>query len=188
MTVRSLKRWPTFLAIALIALLAPFVASTARADHTPQEPYISQPVLYTDDMRAMVTFYRTIGFKVINYEPREGDPFWVSMYVTGETGVVNRLSLADYDALRQFNPELKNVRKAVPRQFSVARVVYHDEDVDKYVDAVRDAGYTVVREPADREWNERDAYVLDPEGNYVQITTHLDIFPPCPDDCPIYQD
>lgn len=50
--------------------------------------------------------------------------------------------------------------------------VYTD-DVDAAVAELRDAGVPVLAEPADQPWEERLAYVEDPDGNPVMITASL---------------
>jgi uncharacterized glyoxalase superfamily protein PhnB len=42
------------------------------------------------------------------------------------------------------------------------------------IDAWREAGVEVVREPEDQEWGERMASVLDPEGNDVYLGQRLE--------------
>jgi lactoylglutathione lyase len=43
------------------------------------------------------------------------------------------------------------------------------ERVDEVIDALRDAGVTVLREPIDMPWGERLGFVSDPEGNLVTL-------------------
>jgi lactoylglutathione lyase len=54
-------------------------------------------------------------------------------------------------------------------QFDVAILV---PDVDGTVNRLRTNGARVVMAPKDQPWGERQAYVSDPEGNFVQISTH----------------
>jgi lactoylglutathione lyase len=42
-------------------------------------------------------------------------------------------------------------------------------DVDAFVNALSEAGVTLLAEPADQLWGERVAYVEDPDGNPVHI-------------------
>ena len=51
--------------------------------------------------------------------------------------------------------------------------VYCD-DVDAEVNALREAGVDVTREPEDMEWGERMASVLDPDGNEIFLGQKLD--------------
>jgi lactoylglutathione lyase len=50
----------------------------------------------------------------------------------------------------------------------VALWLYAD-DVDAEIEALRTVGVAVAKEPADMEWGERMASVLDPDGNEVFI-------------------
>jgi lactoylglutathione lyase len=54
----------------------------------------------------------------------------------------------------------------------VALWLYTD-DVDAEIEALRAAGVQVAREPADQEWGERMASVLDPDGNEVCLGQRL---------------
>jgi lactoylglutathione lyase len=55
----------------------------------------------------------------------------------------------------------------------VALWLYTD-DVDAEIEALREAGVEVVREPEDQEWGERMAIVLDPDGNQVCLGQRLE--------------
>jgi lactoylglutathione lyase len=48
------------------------------------------------------------------------------------------------------------------------------EDVDAEIEALREAGVEVVREPADQEWGERMGAVADPDGNEVFLGQRLE--------------
>ena len=54
----------------------------------------------------------------------------------------------------------------------VALWLYAD-DVDAEIEALHSAGVTVAKEPADMEWGERMASILDPDGNEVFIGQRL---------------
>jgi lactoylglutathione lyase len=43
------------------------------------------------------------------------------------------------------------------------------EELDAEVDALREAGVEVVREPQDMEWGERMATICDPDGNEIHL-------------------
>jgi catechol 2,3-dioxygenase-like lactoylglutathione lyase family enzyme len=55
------------------------------------------------------------------------------------------------------------------RGFTCAVNVNREEDVDRAIDAVREAGGTVLAEPVTREWGGRSAYFADPEGNVWEV-------------------
>lgn len=48
------------------------------------------------------------------------------------------------------------------------------EDVDAEIDAPREAGVEVLKEPRDQEWGERMASVLDPDGNEICLGLRLE--------------
>ena len=54
----------------------------------------------------------------------------------------------------------------------VALWLYTD-DVDAEIEALREVGVEVVREPEDQDWGERMAAVLDPDGNEVFLGQRL---------------
>jgi lactoylglutathione lyase len=47
------------------------------------------------------------------------------------------------------------------------------DDLDAEIEALREVGAEVVREPEDQEWGERMAAVLDPDGNEVFLGQRL---------------
>jgi lactoylglutathione lyase len=50
---------------------------------------------------------------------------------------------------------------------------FYCDDVDAEVAALRDAGVEVTREPADMDWGERMAMVLDLDGNEICLGQKL---------------
>lgn len=55
----------------------------------------------------------------------------------------------------------------------VALWLYTD-DVDAEIEALREAGVEVVKEPQDMEWGERMASVFDPDGNEIYLGQRLE--------------
>jgi lactoylglutathione lyase len=45
--------------------------------------------------------------------------------------------------------------------------------VETHVETLRGAGYTIVQEPANMPWGERQAYAFDPDGNPVALATPI---------------
>ena len=45
------------------------------------------------------------------------------------------------------------------------------EDVVKTIEALRDQGVPVLKEPAIKPWGQTVAYVADPDGHYIEICT-----------------
>jgi lactoylglutathione lyase len=112
------------------------------------------PILSTPDLRRALAFYRDVlGAEVTYRFPRDGDPVYVSL----------RLGASDLGIGVQEGPgELTNDR--------VTLWVYA-EDCDRAFAMLRDAGATVVQEPADQPWGERTATVADPDGNPVIVAS-----------------
>jgi uncharacterized protein len=55
------------------------------------------------------------------------------------------------------------------RGFTLGVNVDREEDVDRALEAVREAGGTVLAEPVSREWGGRSAYFADPENNVWEV-------------------
>ncbi|MFI8852359.1 VOC family protein [Streptomyces sp. NPDC053499] len=122
-----------------------------------------QPTLFTGDIEAMAAFYRTIGFVETYRFPTKEEPVFITLKWSAF-----HLTLADEAAVRA-STGLDGIGASTGRGFDITVIV---EDVDKTVGALREAGAPVVLDPRDQPWGDRHAYVTDPEGNYVQITTH----------------
>jgi len=116
------------------------------------------PVLYARDVEAVAGFYVRLGFEELVRLP-------------GQDGG------AGFIGLRRDESELAVTTEDSPRMLAGVEpgpgprhelFVYVD-DVDGTVDALRDAGARVVREPVDMPWGERVAFVADPEDNLVSL-------------------
>jgi lactoylglutathione lyase len=117
------------------------------------------PVIYAADVEGTAAFYARLGFE---------EHF--RMAPAGEVG---------YIGLRRGAYELAVVTRQSPELFIGATVgdkprfemyVYAD-DVDAQVQLLRETGTPVLREPEAMPWGERVAYVSDPEGNPVAISS-----------------
>jgi lactoylglutathione lyase len=116
------------------------------------------PVLYANDVDGVADFYVRLGFEAYVRMPSED----------GTSGFVG---------LRRDDSELGVTTEASPRTLAGVEpgpgprhelFVYVD-DVDASLTDLRDAGATVLREPADMPWGERLAFLQDPEGNIVTL-------------------
>jgi lactoylglutathione lyase len=119
----------------------------------------SFPILYVDDVSASVRFYRdVVGFKEMYRFPASDEPGYVALRLDdGKIG----LSSAAFPGIHG-----KPQRPVTGRPFELCLEV---ENVDAFVETLRDAGVRVLAEPADQVWGERVAYVEDPDGNPVHI-------------------
>jgi lactoylglutathione lyase len=108
------------------------------------------PILQTTDLPTSVAFYTDqFGFEESYRFPESGRPEFV---VVG---------------LETFSLGLGEVNDIAPAG-RVALWLYC-EDVDAELEALRQAGVRVMKEPEDMEYGERMASVLDPDGNEVFI-------------------
>ena len=111
------------------------------------------PIISTRDLEASLGFYRDLLGGTVSYEfpGPDGKPAYVALDLgSGHLGIGR-----DPDAPMESSD-----------RFSLW--VYVD-DCDAAVVRLRDAGVTVVEEPADQPWGERVARVLDPDGNLVIV-------------------
>jgi lactoylglutathione lyase len=125
----------------------------------PVEVRSSFPIIYVDDVRASVRFYRDLlGFEEMYRFPDTGEPGYVALRLDdGKIG----LSSAEFPGIHG-----KPQRPVTGRPFELCLEV---ADVDRFVGELRQADVTVLAEPADQVWGERVAYVEDPDGNPVHI-------------------
>jgi lactoylglutathione lyase len=113
----------------------------------------SFPIITTRDLGAALGFYRDLLGATVSYEfpGPDGEPAYVGLELgTSHLGVGRDPDMAEGPSAR----------------FSLW--VYAD-DCDAAVERLRDAGTTIVEEPADQPWGERVARVLDPDRNLVLI-------------------
>lgn len=115
------------------------------------------PVIFAASVTATCEFYESLDFERHFQLPPEGEPGYVG--------------------LRRGRQELAVVTSEWPQQQYGAAVsdgvrfemFVYVNDLDEYVERLRAAGSSVLREPADMPWGERVAYVSDPDGNPVAL-------------------
>ena len=106
------------------------------------------PILSTSDMAAALGFYRDLLGATVAYQfPPTGDPSYVGL----------RLGASHVGVTLE------------PSSGRSATLWVYAQDCDAAVALLRNAGVTVVAEPADQPWGERMATVLDPDGNRVHV-------------------
>jgi lactoylglutathione lyase len=131
---------------------------------TFSEPF---PILVTDDVPRMVTFYRDrLGFVESYRFPTEGQPAFV----------VLRLGVAQLGFGTSDGASLHGRARAASAGNRIEICVYAS-NVDDAVTALRSAGALVLAEPADQPWGERAAYVADPDGNPILIVAPVEAGP-----------
>jgi lactoylglutathione lyase len=112
------------------------------------------PILTTADLERMLGFYRDLLGAAVTYEFRGPD---------GVLGYVG-LELGGADLGIGLDPGARSIgdRRAVS-------LWVYASDCDAAIARLRQAGVTIVEEPADQPWGERVARVLDPDGNTVIV-------------------
>jgi lactoylglutathione lyase len=115
-------------------------------------------VLYAKDVEKVAAFYGALGFEEQARLPSpDGSPGFIG--------------------LRRDDGELAVTTEDSPRMLAGVEpgpgprhelFVYVD-DIEAAIANVRDAGASVLREPAVMPWGERLAYLTDPEGNVVTL-------------------
>ena len=117
-------------------------------------------MLSVADLPASIAFYRDLLGGAEVYRFPEDEPSFVTLRL-GESEIgIGALSDAPLHGRAQ--------RPATGHRVELCVYV---EDVDESIAAARAARVEVVREPADQPWGERIAYVADPDGNLVMLTT-----------------
>jgi predicted enzyme related to lactoylglutathione lyase len=111
------------------------------------------PILHTPNLERAVGFYsEQLGFEQRYRWPENGRGFAAL-------------------TLEKFSLGLTQSDEVTPAG-RVALWLYTD-DVDREIDRLRVAGVEIVAEPADMEWGERMATILDPDGNEIYLGQRL---------------
>jgi lactoylglutathione lyase len=124
------------------------------------------PILYTDDLPRALAFYRDLlGFSETYRFPPEGEPEFLGLEL--DEGSVALAAVSSSTEPQHGLP----LRPLAGHRFELC--VYTD-DVDAAIEELRAADVPVLMEPADQPWGERLAYVQDPDGNPVHVTSPIE--------------
>ena len=123
------------------------------------------PIILSDDLARLTAFYRDLlGFTESYRFPDEQD---------GEPEfVVLNLGAAQFAFGKAGDTGLHGIPRGSDNGRRIEVCVYTD-DVDQAVEDLRGAGVPVLFEPTDQPWDERAAYVADPDGNPILIVAPL---------------
>jgi lactoylglutathione lyase len=121
-------------------------------------PLRAFPVIYARDVEAVAAFYLRLGFEEgFRLPTDDGSAGFIRMQRDGV-----ELAVTTEDSPRM----LAGVQPGPgPRH----ELFVYVADVDAAVVAMRNAGASILAQPADMFWGERVAYVADPEGNLVAL-------------------
>lgn len=120
------------------------------------------PILAASDLARSAAVYERLGFVETYRYPSEGKPEFVALELDGAS-----LGIAEIA-----EPIHRRPLEATSGYRGFELCVY-TTDVDAAVEALRAGGVPVLAEPADQPWGERLAYVEDPDGNPVHLTTPI---------------
>lgn len=112
------------------------------------------PIVSTPDVPRALRFWRDLLDGTVSFEfpGPDGEPGYVGLELGSSHLGIGR------------EPQ----REATLAVRAISLWVYAD-DCDAAIDRLREAGVSIVEEPADQPWGERIARVRDPDGNEVII-------------------
>lgn len=173
------RKWAAGLvgAVALVLGTAQLTAATQAAPAaTPQtsttvnlaalEDFAreGQPNIYTNDVDKESRFYQQLGFTELFRFPF---PDGTVAFATLQKGPFY-LTFSNTGIIKQYTG-LWVIGRSLFKSSDVTVIV---ADVDATVARVKASGGKVLMAPKDQPWGERQAYLSDPDGNLVQVSTH----------------
>ncbi|NUK21447.1 VOC family protein [Streptomyces lunaelactis] len=176
MAARTARMWAAgttasaLLAVSLVAAGTTAGAETTRPRPQPtltatEEVRYGQTTLYTTNVDTLLNFYRdALGFTVLYRFPETGP----AVFGTVLLGPNYYITFTTYDTVRQATG-IAGIGRSKVHQ---SEVVVLTPDVDALFARAQKARARVLMPPKEQPWGERSAYVADPEGNFVQISTH----------------
>jgi glyoxylase I family protein len=117
--------------------------------------------LYVDDLERSKDFYEKLGFKLNFTATIEGEAVHHELLLDGF-----HLGIATKESARK-------VHGLVPGKNSGCEIVLWTEDTDQAIKHLLDSGASLSSQPHDFLDNLRSGWVLDPDGNPIQIVCKL---------------
>lgn len=118
----------------------------------------SFPILHTDDLDRLVTFYsQVMGLPITDRAPAEGEAQFVTVGVGDST-----IGLGTYQGAERFVG-------ALPRGGRPFQLCLYTDDLDADLARLRAAGVAVRLHPVQHPRNEQLCYVSDPDGNLIML-------------------
>jgi lactoylglutathione lyase len=132
------------------------------------EARIDLITIFTEDVAAMVRFYRDVlGFEPLDPAADEAGPYvefkneGVRFAICARSVMRETVGHADFSAERRGQP------------FELAFPCASSEDVDTSYAAIIAGGGTAIHPPADMPWGQRTACFADPDGNIHEVFAAL---------------
>jgi catechol 2,3-dioxygenase-like lactoylglutathione lyase family enzyme len=124
------------------------------------KPNINLITILTDNIQAMVKFYRDVlGFNATS----ESDDY----VEFANEGV--RFAICTRTIMYEITQHEDYMRKAKGQSFELAFPVNSSDELDVVYNELISKGATPVRPPTDMPWSHRTAFIADPDGNIHEL-------------------
>jgi uncharacterized glyoxalase superfamily protein PhnB len=124
---------------------------------------INAVAVISKNLKETAKFYSLLGF--IFPEFKEDEKHLEAANVPGQT----RLLIDDYNLIK----EITGTDPTPATHSTFALLCGSPDEVNLVAQKVKDAGYTVLKEPWDAFWGQRYAIVQDPDGYMVDLFANL---------------
>lgn len=120
--------------------------------------------LFVSDMKNTLSFYETLGLKFSSED-------FAKDYVKKE---YNSVALCFYTKkiVKDFFNNL-NITNSINNSYELSFRVDNKEDVDSIYNKLVKKGYKSIKDPENSSWNQRVAFVHDPDNNLIEICAFL---------------
>jgi PhnB protein len=124
------------------------------------------PFLIVRDMERAIDFYKNaFGFQIRNTMP-------------GPDGKLMHAELVHNDSVVMFGPERLDQGISAPQGVSPVTIYAYVENVDDFASRASTNGGRLIEPPSDRFWGDRCCLIMDTEGHFWMIATHVREVPP----------
>lgn len=120
--------------------------------------------LFVKDMKHTLDFYQLLGF-TFQKEDFSKD------YVKIDFGSISLCFYTEKSVKEYFKNE--SFHTSPNHQFELSFKVGSPDDVDSLYDKLIKHGYPSVKRPENNDWNQRTAFITDPDNNLVEINALL---------------
>lgn len=120
--------------------------------------------LFVENMERTLKFYSLLGF-LFDKESNKKD------YVKISLGNVSLCFYTEKIVKQFFKNE--DFYAGPNHQYELSFRVDEPEKVDSIYEKIIKNGYTSIKKPVDTEWNQRTAFITDPDNNLIEICAFL---------------